>query len=62
MKWVNPNICERHIYIEDDATPIRKPQHRMNPTLRDIVKIELQKLLEVGFNYPISDMNGYHRL
>ena len=27
----------------------------MNPNLRDIVKEEIQKLLEAGFIYPISD-------
>ena len=27
----------------------------MNPNLRDIVKEEIKKLLEVGFIYPISD-------
>jgi hypothetical protein len=27
----------------------------MNPTLKDIVKGELQKLLDIGFIYPISD-------
>lgn len=27
----------------------------MNPTLKNIVKDELQKLLDVGFIYPISD-------
>ena len=27
----------------------------MNPTMKDIVKQELQKLLDVGFIYPISD-------
>jgi hypothetical protein len=27
----------------------------MNPTLKHIVKIELQKLLDVDFIYPISD-------
>ena len=27
----------------------------MNPTLRDVVKEELQKLLDVDFIYPISD-------
>jgi hypothetical protein len=34
---------------------VRKPQRRMNPTLKDIVKEEIQKLLNVGFIYPISD-------
>jgi len=27
----------------------------MNPTLKDITKEELQKLLDAGFIYPISD-------
>jgi hypothetical protein len=27
----------------------------MNPILKDFVKEELQKLLNVGFSYPISD-------
>ena len=30
-------------------------QRCMNPKLRDIVKEEIQKLLEAGFIYPISD-------
>ena len=34
---------------------IRQPQRRMNPTLKDIVKEKLQKLLNVGFIYPILD-------
>ena len=34
---------------------IHQPQHRMNPNLRDIVKEEIQKILEEGFIYPISD-------
>ena len=34
---------------------MHQPQRRMNPTLKDIVKEELQKLLDVGFIYPISD-------
>ena len=32
-----------------------QPQQRMNPNIRDIVKEEIQKLLEAGFIYPISD-------
>ena len=35
--------------------PTRQPQRRMNPALRDIVKQELQKLLDVNFIYPISN-------
>eukprot|EP00253_Pinus_taeda_P020193 PITA_20193 len=44
-----------YIYIKEDCKPVRQPQRRMNPTLKDIIKEELQKLLDAGFIYPISD-------
>ena len=34
---------------------IRQPQRRLNPHLKEIVKEELQKQLDVNFIYPISD-------
>ena len=44
-----------YIYIDDNIRPLRQPQRRMNPMLREIVKEELQKILNVKFIYPISD-------
>eukprot|EP00253_Pinus_taeda_P022646 PITA_22646 len=55
MKGIDPQLCTHHIYIEKDARPIRQPQRRLNPHLKDGVKAELQKLLDVNFIYPISD-------
>ena len=55
MKVIQPETCSHHIYTQEDIRPVRQPQRRMNPTLRDIVKEELQKLLNVNFIYPISD-------
>jgi len=55
MKGVHPLVCTHHIYIKEDCKPVRQPQRRMNPALKDIVKEELQKLLDAGFIYPISD-------
>jgi hypothetical protein len=55
MKGIHPDTCIHHIYTNDQIRPARKPQRRMNPTLKDIVKEELQKLLHVNFIYPISD-------
>jgi len=55
MKGIDPQLCTHHIYIEKDARPVRQPQRRLNPHLKDIVKVELQKLLDVNFIYPISD-------
>jgi hypothetical protein len=55
MKGIHPDTCIHHIYTQGEVTPVRQPQRRMNPTLKDIVKEEIQKLLNVGFIYPISD-------
>ena len=54
MKGINPETSIHHIYIEENSRPIRQPQRIMNPNLREILKEELQKLLNVKFNYPIS--------
>eukprot|EP00253_Pinus_taeda_P024561 PITA_24561 len=55
MKGVHPSVCTHHIYIKEDCKRVRQPQRRMNPALKDIVKEELQKLLDAGFIFPISD-------
>ena len=55
MKGIHPNTCIYHIYMDVSISSIRKPQRRMNPALKEIVKEELQKLLNVGFIYPISN-------
>eukprot|EP00253_Pinus_taeda_P029422 PITA_29422 len=55
MKGVHPSVYTHHIYIKEDCKPVRQPQRRMNPALKDMVKEELQKLLDVGFICPISD-------
>ena len=55
MRGIPSNLCTHHIYIKSDSRPVCQPQRRMNPNLRDIVKEEIQKLLEAGFIYPISD-------
>jgi hypothetical protein len=55
MKGIHPNTCTHHIYTNDQIRPVRQPQRRMNPTFKDIVKEELQELLQANLIYPISD-------
>eukprot|EP00253_Pinus_taeda_P016213 PITA_16213 len=55
MQGIHPSTCIHHIYTDDQLKPIRQLQRRMNPMMKEIVKEELQKLLNVGFIYPISD-------
>ena len=56
MKGISSNTFTHHIYIEENCKPIIQPERRMNPNLREIIKEELQKLLNVNFIYPISDI------
>jgi hypothetical protein len=55
MKGISSELCTHHIYIKEECRPIFQPQRRMNPNIKEIVKEELQKLLNAGFIYPISD-------
>jgi len=55
MKGISSELCTHHNYIKEGSRPVYQPQRRMNPNLREIVKEELQKLLNAGFIYPISD-------
>ncbi|RDY12446.1 Retrovirus-related Pol polyprotein, partial [Mucuna pruriens] len=41
--------------MEEEVKPIRQQQRRMNPTILDVVKKEVTKLLAIGIIYPISD-------
>ena len=45
------------IMLEEDYKSSREHQIRINPILSEVVKKEVQKLLEAGIIYPISDSN-----
>ncbi|RDX93771.1 hypothetical protein CR513_23921, partial [Mucuna pruriens] len=51
LPGINPSICMHRILMEEEIKPIRQ----LNPTLLDVVKKEVTKLLAVGIIYPISD-------
>ena len=55
MQGIHPKTCIHHIYTDETIKPVRQPQGRTNPMMKEIVKEELQKLLHVGSIYPISD-------
>uniref|UniRef100_A0A2N9HHG0 RNA-directed DNA polymerase n=1 Tax=Fagus sylvatica TaxID=28930 RepID=A0A2N9HHG0_FAGSY len=55
IKGISPLICTHKIYLEDDCKTSREPQRRLNPTMKDIVKNKVIKLLDAGIIYPISD-------
>ena len=43
------------IFLKDEAKPTRDAQRRFNPQKKEVVKVEVLKLLDVGIIYPISD-------
>ncbi|XP_026399671.1 uncharacterized protein LOC113295555 [Papaver somniferum] len=47
--------CMHHIYLEEGAKTSREMQRRLNPNMKEVVRTEVLKLLDVGIIYPISD-------
>jgi hypothetical protein len=43
------------IHLEENAKLSKEPQRRLNPTMQEVMKVEMIKLLAVGIIYPISD-------
>ncbi|XXG77080.1 hypothetical protein AAC387_Pa08g1309 [Persea americana] len=55
IKGINPLVYTHHIYLEESAKPSRQMQRRLNPTMQEVFRAEVLKLLDVGIIYPISD-------
>ncbi|GKC68876.1 hypothetical protein Tco_1114759, partial [Tanacetum coccineum] len=55
IKGINPEFCTHKILMEEDYKPAVQHQIRVNPKIYDIIKKEVEKLLDVGLIYPISD-------
>jgi len=55
LKGISPAYCMHRIHMEENFKPVAQPQRRLNPSMKEIVKKEMHKLLEVGMIYPISD-------
>ncbi|GAU51100.1 hypothetical protein TSUD_411810 [Trifolium subterraneum] len=55
LKGISPAFCMQKIHMEDEYKPVVQPQRRLNPTMKEVVKKEVLKLLEACMIYPISD-------
>ncbi|WKA10552.1 hypothetical protein VitviT2T_028117 [Vitis vinifera] len=55
LKGISSLVCTHHIYMEEEAKPIRQPQRILNPHLQEVVRAEVLKLLQAGIIYPTSD-------
>nr|GEX71424.1 reverse transcriptase domain-containing protein [Tanacetum cinerariifolium] len=51
----NPEFCTHKILMEEDYKPAVQHQRRVNPKIYDVIKKEVEKLLNAGLIYPKSD-------
>ncbi|GJU34357.1 hypothetical protein Tco_1182711 [Tanacetum coccineum] len=55
IQGIDPEFCSHKILLEDDYEPSVQHQRRVNPKIHDVIKKEVEKLLDAGLIYPISD-------
>jgi hypothetical protein len=53
MPGINPKIIEHEITTYPDANPVQQKLRLVNPKKATTIKVEVDKLLKVGFIYPI---------
>ena len=57
LKGISPFICMHKVLLEDNAKTSIEHQRRLNPIMKDVVRKEVLKWLNVGFIYAISDIS-----
>nr|GEY27030.1 reverse transcriptase domain-containing protein [Tanacetum cinerariifolium] len=55
IQGINPEFCTHKILMEEDYKPVVQHQRRFNPKIHDVIKKEVEKLLDAGLIYSISD-------
>nr|GFB07750.1 transposon Ty3-I Gag-Pol polyprotein [Tanacetum cinerariifolium] len=52
---IDLEFCSHKVLLEEDYSPKVQSQRRVNPKIHDVIKKEVEKLLDTGLIYPISD-------
>ncbi|KAL5583455.1 hypothetical protein UlMin_015897 [Ulmus minor] len=55
IKGISNSLCMHKILMNESYKPTIQPQRRLNPTMQEVVKAEVIKLLDAGIIYPISN-------
>nr|GEZ57193.1 reverse transcriptase domain-containing protein [Tanacetum cinerariifolium] len=55
IQGINPEFCTHKILMEEDYKPAVQHQRRVNLKIHDVIKKEVEKLLDAGLIYLISD-------
>nr|GEY79871.1 hypothetical protein [Tanacetum cinerariifolium] len=54
IQGINPEFYTHKILMEEDYKPVVQHQRRVNPKIYNVIKKEVEKLLNAGLIYPIS--------
>ena len=57
-KRISSSVIMHQIHLEKNAKISREPQRHLNPVLKELMRTDVMKLLDVSIIYPISDVNG----
>ncbi|RVW58273.1 Retrovirus-related Pol polyprotein from transposon opus [Vitis vinifera] len=55
LKGISPLVCTHHIYMEEEAKPIRQPQRRLNPHMQEVVRAEVEATSRIVLGHIISE-------
>jgi len=55
IKGLIPPIVQHHIYLNEEVTPKRDLQRKLNPIMQEVVRAKILKLLDNRIIYLISD-------
>nr|GEY43036.1 reverse transcriptase domain-containing protein [Tanacetum cinerariifolium] len=55
IKGIDPEFCSHKILLEEDYSLKVQFQRMVNPKIHNVIKKEVEKLLDAGLIYPISD-------
>nr|GFB14701.1 reverse transcriptase domain-containing protein [Tanacetum cinerariifolium] len=55
IKGIDPEFCSHKILLKEEYSPKVQSQRRVNPKIHDVIKKEVEKLLDARLIYPISD-------
>nr|GFD04698.1 reverse transcriptase domain-containing protein [Tanacetum cinerariifolium] len=53
IKGIDPEFCSHKILLEEEHSPKVQSQRRVNSKIHDVIKKEVEKLLDAGLIYPI---------
>ncbi|CAN6585834.1 unnamed protein product [Malus baccata var. baccata] len=50
IKGISPALCMHRIFMEVGTKPTVEAQRRLNPIMKEVVRVEVMKLLDAGYN------------